>query len=703
MENADENKLIKERKEKLAKLKELGVDCYPYKFDKTHNSQEIIKKHSKLKPEEHSKAKVKVAGRVMQIRKMGKAAFAHIQDENGRIQFYIRKDDIAEIDFKTFKLLDIGDIIGIEGNVFKTKTGEVSINVNSLKLLCKSLKPFPEKYHGLKDEELRYRQRHLDLIMNPEVKDVFIKKTHIIKYIREFLDEKGFLEVQTPILQTQYGGANARPFTTHINAWNLPMYLKISPELYLKRLLVGGFEKIYDMNFNFRNEGADKTHNPEFMMIEYYWAYADREQIMKLTEDLWEYVAKKINGTTKITFEGKEIDLKTPWKQMTMKEALKEYGKVDIDKLDDKEIKDLLNGHNIEYGEFSRNDSLSLLFEELAEPKLINPTHILDHPVESTPLCKLTKYDDQLVERTEFFIAGFEVGNGYSELNDPVRQKELLDQQVERGRGGDEEAHPMDTDFVDALEYGMPPAGGLGFGVDRLAMLLTGASSIRDVILFPTMKPINSKKIREEPKPETKITDTKIKSTTIKDAGINIKEAKKIFDKYIKSKKIITHSLASAVVLKAIAKHMKKNEDAWEIAGLLHDLDFEMLEEDMGQHGNKTAEILEKNKINKDIIHAIKAHNPEATGIKPETDLDYALTCGETITGLIAATAMIYPDKKIKSVKNKSIKKRMKEKAFAKNVNRDLIRLCEKINIPLDDFIELALKAMQGIDKELGL
>ena len=487
---SDENNLIKERKEKLNKIRELDIDPYPYNFEKKDNSNDIIDKHSKLKPEEKSKSKVKISGRVMQMRKMGKAAFIHIQDEDGKIQAYIRKDDLDEKDFSLFKLLDIGDIIGIEGTVFKTKTGEVTVYVKKLDILSKSVRPFPEKYHGLKDEEIRFRKRYLDLIMNPETKKIFKKKSQIISAIREFLDKKNFLEVQTPILQTQYGGANARPFTTHINAWNMPMYLKIAPELYLKRLLIGGFEKIYDLSYNFRNEGVDKTHNPEFLMVEYYWAYADREKIMVLTEELWEYVAKKVNGSTKIEIDGKKIDLKGPWKRLTMKEALKEHAKIDIDNLDDNEIKDIMRGYNVEYeGDFTRNLSLQLLFEELVEDKLIQPIHILDHPIETTPLCKKTKYDETFVERTEFYVNGWECGNGYSELNDPLVQKELLEEQAKKGRGGDEEAHPMDEDFIEALEYGMPPAGGLGFGVDRMCILLTGTSSIREVILFPTMKP----------------------------------------------------------------------------------------------------------------------------------------------------------------------------------------------------------------------
>ncbi len=485
----EENRLVQEKIRKLNELKELDVNPYPYSYDKTHNSAEIKQKHDGLAAEEKTEDKVKVAGRIMQMRNMGKAAFVHIQDETGKIQLYFRKDDIGE-KYKLLKKVDIGDIVGVEGTVFKTKTGEVSVYVSDYDILCKSIQTLPEKFHGLKDDELRYRKRELDLIMNPEVKEIFVKRAKILKYIREFLDEKGFIEMTTPILQTQYGGANARPFETKINAWNMPMYLKISPELFLKRLMVGGFEKIYDMNYNFRNEGVDKTHNPEFYMIEYYWAYADREKIMELTEELWEYVALKVNGVTHVEREGVKIDFKRPWNQIKMADAIKEHINADLSNMTDEEIQDIMRGYNVEYeGDFNRGTAMALLFEELCEDKLIQPTHVLDHPIESTPLCKPTKYDPKLVERTEFYVNGWECGNGYSELNDPILQRQLLEQQAEQLRAGAEEAHPMDEAFVNAIETGMPPAGGLGFGVDRMVILLTGADSIRDVIPFPTMKP----------------------------------------------------------------------------------------------------------------------------------------------------------------------------------------------------------------------
>jgi len=485
-----EQELIDERKKKLAELKKEGINPYPYSFDKQHNAKDINEKYARLKNEEFTMDRVKIAGRIMQLRRMGKASFCHIQDQSGKIQVYFRQDDVGEKIYNILKNSDIGDIVGVEGTIFKTKTGEVTVRVDKYDMLCKTLRPLPEKFHGLKDDELRFRHRELDLIMNPQVKENFIKRAKILKFIREFLDNKGFIEMNTPILQRIYGGANARPFVTKINAWNMPMYLKISPELYLKRLMVGGFEKIYDLNYNFRNEGVDKTHNPEFYMIEYYWAYADREKIIELTEELWEYVALMVNGTTKVTAGNREIDLKRPWKKVKLIDALKEYAGIDINGMSDEELKNTMRNYNVEYeGDFNRGVGITLLFEELVESKLIQPTHILDHPIESTPLCKQTKYDHKLVERTEFYINGWEIGNGYSELNDPILQRKLLEQQAEKKREGDEEAHPMDEDFVRAIETGMPPAGGLGFGVDRMIILLTGADSIREIIPFPIMKP----------------------------------------------------------------------------------------------------------------------------------------------------------------------------------------------------------------------
>jgi lysyl-tRNA synthetase class 2 len=485
----EENHLIKDRLDKLDKLRGLGIEPYPYSFKKSHDSKEIVAKYEKLKPEEKATDKVSVAGRIVQFRRMGKASFAHLQDAAGKIQLYFRADDIGEEKYEVLKLFDVGDIIGVSGIVFKTKTGEVTVYVSDCHILSKALRPLPEKYHGLQDKELRYRKRYLDLIMNPEVKDVFITRAKITKAIREFLDSRGFLEVQTPIIQPIYGGGNAKPFVTKINAWDMTVYLRIAYELHLKRLLVGGFEKIYDFGYCFRNEGSDKTHNPEFTMMEIQWAYADYDDMMRLCEELWEHVAKKVVGTTTLNYQGKKIELKAPWKRMTMVQALKEFADVDVEKMDDNKLKDLLNGYSIDYeGRFSRGLAIMLLFEELCEDKLIQPTHIIDHPKEACPLAKPHRSDKMLIERFEPYINGWEMGNGYSELTDPVLQRALLEEQAKLLRGGAEEAHPMDEDYVQALEHGLPPNAGLGIGVDRMFMLLTDSETIRDVILFPTMR-----------------------------------------------------------------------------------------------------------------------------------------------------------------------------------------------------------------------
>ena len=490
----DENKLVKERREKLNDIRDKGVDPYPYSFDVRHTSKTIAEKYAKLKPEEKTKDNVSVAGRIMQMRRMGKATFLHIQDHEGRVQLYFRQDDVGKEEYKLLKKIDIGDIIGAEGVIFTTKTGEVSVYVSRYSVLCKSIRPLPEKYHGLKDTEIRYRKRYLDLMMNQEVKETFRQRSLMVAAVREFFHSKGFMDVETPALQTIYGGANARPFETHINAWDMKMYLSISPELYLKRLIVGGFDKVFTICKNFRNEGVDKSHNPEFTMLECYQSWVDYEEMMKLTEECYEFACRKMNGSTKVKYpyHGKEVELnfKAPWPRLSMLDALKKYADLDLSKMDEAQMKQLLNNYNIWYeGDFTWGIGVQLLFEELVEDKLIQPVHIIDHPKESTPLCKLHRKDPRLIERFESFCLCMELCNAYSELNDPILQKSLLVEQAEKLRAGADEAHPMDEDFVESIEYGLTPAGGLGIGIDRMAMLLTGSESIRDVILFPTMKP----------------------------------------------------------------------------------------------------------------------------------------------------------------------------------------------------------------------
>ena len=486
----DMNQLMKVRREKLDKLREEGKDPYKItKFERTHTSKEIVDNYDELEGKD-----VTVAGRIMAKRIMGKASFCHIQDSTGKIQSYVSINDLGEESYKQFKEDDIGDIIGITGFVFKTRTGEISIHAKEVTLLSKSLRPLPEKFHGLKDTDLRYRQRYVDLIVNPEVKDTFIKRTEIIKEIRRILDEKQYIEVETPILNTIAGGASARPFITHHNTLDIDMYLRIATELYLKRLIVGGFDRVYEIGRIFRNEGMDIKHNPEFTTIELYQAYANLEDMMNLTEELVSKTAQKVLGKMKITYQGQEIDLTPSWKRVTMIDAIKEVTGVDFNTITtDEEAMEAAKkaGVPVDPIKTTRGDIIAAFFDEKVEETLIEPTFIYEYPIENSPLAKKMTDDERMTQRFELFIGGREYANAFSELNDPIDQYERFLNQVKQREAGDDEANMMDTDFVTALEYGMPPTGGMGMGIDRLVMLLTDEASIRDVLLFPTMKPLN--------------------------------------------------------------------------------------------------------------------------------------------------------------------------------------------------------------------
>ncbi len=494
MENIEEqdldmNKLMKVRKEKLEELQANGKDPFEItKYNRTHNSEQVKNNFDEL-----NEQYVSIAGRIVGKRVMGKASFCHIQDMQGKIQCYVSLNDLGEEKYKEFKTYDIGDIIGVTGFVFKTRTEEISIHAKEVVLLCKALRPLPEKFHGLKDTDLRYRQRYVDLIVNPEVKETFLKRTKILKEIRNVLDSKGYLEVDTPILNTIAGGAAARPFVTHHNTLDMDMYLRIANELYLKRLIVGGFDKVYEMGRMFRNEGISIKHNPEFTNIELYSAYEDYHDMMDIAEEIISTVAKNVLGTTKITYQGTDIDLTPSWKRITMIDAIKEVTGIDFNEIEtDEEAKEIAKNLKLEYDEtMTRGHIINLVFEEKVEETLIQPTFICDYPVEVSPLTKRKVDDKRLTERFELFIGGREYGNAYSELNDPIDQYERFLKQVEARENGDEEANMMDEDFITALEYGMPPTGGLGLGIDRLIMLLTDSASIRDVLLFPTMRPLN--------------------------------------------------------------------------------------------------------------------------------------------------------------------------------------------------------------------
>ena len=510
IENLSE--VLQVRRDKLSELQKMGRDPFKIsKYNVSHHSNEVVDNYDSLEGQ-----KVSLAGRIMSKRIMGKASFMHLQDQNGRIQAYVKRDDIGTDEYKLFKTYDIGDIVGIEGFVFKTKTEEVSVHVEKLVLLSKSLQVLPEKYHGLKDVDLRYRQRYVDLIVNPEVKDAFLTRTKALKALRSYLDERGFLEVETPILNTIAGGANARPFITHHNTLDIPMYLRIANELYLKRLIVGGFDKVYEMGRMFRNEGMDMKHNPEYTAIELYQAYADYKDMMDITENVISHMAEVATGSMKINYQGTEIDFTPPWKRMTMEECVKEYAGVDFSEINtDEEALAIAREKGIEITPgMRRGEVINAFFEEFGEDKLIQPTFITHHPVEVSPLAKRNVEDPRRTDRFEAFANKWELANAFSELNDPIDQRGRFEDQVRKRELGDDEACEMDEDFINALEVGLPPTGGLGIGIDRVIMLLTNSTTIRDVLLFPTMKPLrdgSSEADEEAEKKEVKIDLSKVK------------------------------------------------------------------------------------------------------------------------------------------------------------------------------------------------
>ncbi len=482
-----EEQIVSERKRKIDELKKQGVEPYPHKFDKKFSVKECLKKKTGTN--------VTTAGRLMTKRELGRIAFAKLRDGSGEMQIVFQKGETPEVIFRFFKkYIDAGDFAGVEGKIIKTKTGEISILVKKIKILSKSILPLPEKFHGLQNKEERYRKRYLDLIMDPEVKERFMMRSKIVSLVREFLDKRDFVEVETPVLQVLYGGTNAKPFTTHINAYDMEMYLRVAPELYLKRLLIGGFEKVYEIARNFRNEGVDQTHNPEFTMIEWYEAYGDYNSVMNDIEEMIKFIAKRLFGKGRVKIHGKDVDISRKWSRIPMNEAIKKYAGIDVGKMSDKELKKVVSKNKIEIkGEASKGQMIFTIFDKLVAGKLFEPTWIIDYPKEVSPLSKSHRKNQDIVERFELYIGGNEISDGWSEINDPLDQLNRFENEQKAMRAGSEDAHPMDKDFIEAMQYGMPPTGGMGMGIDRLVMLFTDHWSIRDVMLFPTMKPNEEK------------------------------------------------------------------------------------------------------------------------------------------------------------------------------------------------------------------
>lgn len=691
----DINQLLKVRRQKLSDLQEAGKDPFQItKYDVTHHSLEIKDHFDTLEGKT-----VSIAGRVMSKRVMGKASFCNVQDLQGDIQVYVARDNVGEDSYADFKKYDVGDIVGVEGEVFKTKTGETSVHATKVTLLSKSLQILPEKYHGLVNTDIRYRQRYTDLIMNEDVRKTFVMRSKIISSIRRYLDAQGFLEVETPMLVSNAGGAAARPFETHYNALDEDVKLRISLELYLKRLIVGGMERVYEIGRVFRNEGLDARHNPEFTLMELYQAYTDYNGMMDLTENMFRHVAKEVCGTTTVPYGDVEIDLGKPFERITMVEAVKKYTGVDFDQVPDTEAaKKLADEKSVHYEErHTKGDIINLFFEEFVEEHLVQPTFVMDHPVEISPLTKRKPDKPEYVERFELFITAREMCNAYSELNDPIDQRERFKAQEAALAAGDEEANTTDEDFMNALEIGMPPTGGIGYGIDRLVMLLTNSPAIRDVLLFPTMKSLD-KKASDTAKSAKKQT-----GGAAKKSSVTREQALTLLKKYNKEPFHIQHALTVEGVMRWYAKELgyAEEEEFWGITGLLHDIDFELYPE---EHCRKAPELLREGGVGEDMIYAVCSHG---YGIcseeEPRLEMEKVLFAADELTGLIWSCALMRPSKSTMDMEVKSLKKKFKDKKFAAGCSREVITQgAEMLGWELDELFDRTIQAMRSCEASVA-
>ncbi len=695
-----------EREVRLAKLSDLivaNVNPYPAHVERSHTVKEALNKSIG--------DTVIIAGRLVAKREMGKLSFSQIQDESGKIQIVIKKDEIKEEDFKLFtKKIDLGDFLTIEGERFQTKNGEESILVKKWTLLSKALRPLPDKFHGLQDDEVRYRKRYLDFLANPEQKEKIIIRSKVVRYMREFFYEKDFIEVETPMLETVASGAMAKKFDTHLNAFDLPVHLRICiGELWQKRLMVGGFEKTFEIGRAFRNEGVDFQHNPEFTMVEFYWAFANLEDNIKLHEEMLPFIIEKSIGTLKVTHEGNKIDFTAPYPRVTFHDVVLKYSGIDINDHDTpqtlaKAMKE--KQYEVEPGE-NRRSLLDSLYKQAARPHIIQPTFVLDYPVELKPLAKKAE-DPRYTNMFQLLVNGFELSNSYTELNDPVDQKERFEAQAKAAAEGDEEAMEYDEDYVEALEHGMPPTTGTGIGIDRLVALITGSHTIREVTAFPLMKPKDSSRLHHSPKEShTHKSEKNEKHRLATSLPIDRNQAWELVKKYNTDQSDMNHYLESEAVLRAIAKHLGRDEEYWGMLGLVHDIDWGLTKDDPKTHLTKMPDIMREvgfdNQFIKDIMsHGYGCECADLEKMTRDCEIQYALAAGETVTGLVHASARMRPDK-IASLKTNSLKKKFKNKKFAAKIDRDVILECEKIGIELDDFLNLSINAIKGIADQVGL
>ncbi|MFA6096679.1 MAG: lysine--tRNA ligase [Candidatus Paceibacterota bacterium] len=693
------NEIREARINKLKNLIDLKIDPYPARSKRTHVIANVLRDFDNIL---NSNETIYLCGRTRTVREHGGLTFMDLEDESGKIQLFFKKDEIGEEKYGSINNLDIGDFIEAHGNVFTTKKGEKTLNVLGYKILTKSLMPLPEKWHGLSDEETRYRKRYLDLVMNKDVKRLFGTRTKFVNNVREFLNNNGYTEVETPVLESIPGGADAEPFITHHNKLDIKLYLRISLELHLKRLIVGGFEKIYELGRVFRNEGMSTQHLQEFTMLEFYWAYADYEDLMKFVEEFYVTVIKKTFGTLEIKYQGKILNFNAPWPRFDYRQIIIKESGIDIDKYPTKED---MRKISLEKGikvdpKAGRGRLIDQLYKRLVRPKLFQPCFLINHPLDISPLAKKKDEDKDKVQRFQVLIAGAEVGNGFSELNDPIDQKERFEAQARLREEGDAEAQMMDEDFVEALEYGMPPTAGFGVGIDRFLAILMDQKSIRDVVFFPMMRP-EQKVESGKSKVESNVSNINL--------GIDSTKAKDIVDKYITDKNTKLHSIESKVIMEGVAEHLKQDKEKWGIIGLLHDIDWDQTKNNTAEHCIKSSEILRAEGASDFLISTIESHgygcvkNPKFNGKSRSTDLEHLLAASETLTGLIVASAIMQPDKKLASVKLSSLKKKFKSKSFAANCNREIIKECELAGIKLDEFLEIGLEALQGIGGELGM
>lgn len=685
------DELKKARVEKLEALRSRGVNPFP----PTASRSQMIGQ-----ARESDGKDVAITGRLRGLRGHGKIMFADLVDESGKVQIVFKSDAVNPEAFALLPYLDIGDFLAVQGTVGKTQAGEISVFARDFQVISKSLRPLPDEWYGLKDTEERFRRRQLDLLLNPEVKSTLDKRWKIEQAIRTFLWGENYVEVETPILQPLYGGTNARPFTTHLNALDVDFYLRIAPELYLKRLIVGGYERVFEIARNFRNEGMDATHQPEFTMMEFYEAYADYQRIMDLTEDLIKHAAQAANGTYKITIGETDIDISGKWRRITVDEALKTYEGLDWDTVTEAEIKQRLAGADIKVsGEWSRDKALFALYDHFVTPKLIEPTWVIDYPRAVSPLSKEHRTKAGRVERFEGYVGGKEICDGWSEINSGLEQRARFEQEQRNLKAGDAEAQPLDEDFIQALEYGMPPLGGIGIGIDRLVMLITNTWAIREVIPFPLMRPEAGGGVRAATKIE--ILETVNPAHVISKAT-----AMDLLHAHTNNQNLRRHMYAVGYAMRALAGVLGGNPDVWEVMGLLHDADWEETKDAPDQHTKRALSWLSELGIQEGpLVHALMSHNRKHTKLAElEGLMEWALETVDELTGFIVAVALVRPERSLAAVTPEAVMKKWKSKEFAKAVERDQIAQCqERLGIALDQFILITLTAMQEHHEELGL